>query len=344
MKTYRGIITGGKTYCTIDIAKLFFALCIVILHGGGYTAIQTPFDYYAEKIILRAAVPFFFVCSGYFLKSHLDKGKGIKSYCVRLLKPLLFFEAINVLIYVIEAVAENKDAVSIGKAVVKHVLFYPYGALWYLQACIVGAVILYLFYIRNRTGIAVTIGFALYGFALICNNYYFVISGNSTIKLIVDVYMDVFISARNGIFVGLFYLAIGFLLHNNKLGTVIEKTSFLLFSFALYFVEVFLLYGKEYIDDGALYLTHAVFVPSLFAFLCRHSINIPEKMSVTVRNYSTGIYLLHRIFLSLYGIFFAWVGYAPDEINLCLIVLISCATVCTIVYRLKCEPMYSLLR
>lgn len=35
MKTYRGIITGGKTYCTIDIAKLFFALCIVILHGGG---------------------------------------------------------------------------------------------------------------------------------------------------------------------------------------------------------------------------------------------------------------------------------------------------------------------
>ena len=53
---------------SIDIAKFFFSICIVVLHSDVYRGLPGMFPSLVEKLILRLAVPFFFIVSGYFLE------------------------------------------------------------------------------------------------------------------------------------------------------------------------------------------------------------------------------------------------------------------------------------
>jgi hypothetical protein len=41
----------------------------------------------------------------------------------------------------------------------RNIIFYPMGALWFVQACIVGALLLYPFLKRNKLSLAIACGF-----------------------------------------------------------------------------------------------------------------------------------------------------------------------------------------
>jgi len=75
---------ANENYDLIDLLKFFFAFCVMITHTG--LSKKISWGFYLQKLVCRLAVPFFFVCSGYFfaIKKHT------KEDLVRRLKKLWF--------------------------------------------------------------------------------------------------------------------------------------------------------------------------------------------------------------------------------------------------------------
>ena len=65
-------------YNVIDIVKLFMAFLVIGAHVG--TLFGTEYPQFVEFVVESAAVPFFFICSGYFIQNKIVKKKRISMY------------------------------------------------------------------------------------------------------------------------------------------------------------------------------------------------------------------------------------------------------------------------
>lgn len=333
-----------KTYKTIDVMKLFFANCIVILHSYAYEVLPGILSFAFEKAVLRLAVPFFFVVSGFFLGKKIKRKESvdtiIKVYVNRLLVPLLFWGGLNTLLEIHKLINESYSANEIVRQILKHIIFYPYGAMWYVYASVIGIVLLRPFLKSDKLNIAMIIGTCLYLFALLCNNYYFV-AESVGISSFIDNYMEIFVSARNGLFVGFFMLALGIKTADlEKLG---GYTSLIIavISYLMYLIEIIVIHNYTSIDDGALYITHIIFIPSFVLFISKIKLGIVStKFSKNCRNLSTGIYFQHRMWLAILSNF----GFAimKNSIVLAFTAIVVSIVVCRLVYKTKDERLIRL--
>ena len=57
-----------KKYNSIDLFKIFMAVFVVAIHTQPFIEKK----YYLYSLIIRSAVPFFFMCSGYLLYSKIE--------------------------------------------------------------------------------------------------------------------------------------------------------------------------------------------------------------------------------------------------------------------------------
>lgn len=57
----------GKRNAAIDLAKYIASILIVALHAGLFQDISSKLYFVTVQYICRFAVPFFLVCTGYFL-------------------------------------------------------------------------------------------------------------------------------------------------------------------------------------------------------------------------------------------------------------------------------------
>lgn len=337
-----------KQYSTIDITRFFFAICIVALHSYAFENLPKPIFFCIHKGIFRLAVPYFFVASGFFfMRGCLSDGEEyykhvytrMVKYCKRVLFPFVIFAIVNATQKLITISVNGRFSSSTVINVLKHILFLPYGPVWFLSACAVGILILSVFIKRNSINLALLTGGGLYIFALLCNNYYFLIQG-TIIQPIVDVYTTLFISPRNGIFTGFFFLALG-----TKCSMLVDKWenkrlfTALVFSYFLYLIECVTvqIVGIPK-DDGSLYIMHIVVVPILLLLTAQYSVDVDENLAKKLRNYSMGIYLLHAPIL-----WFLWLFSENGFINFIITIVIS-ITMCTISYRSKNKLINQLLR
>ena len=167
------------TYFAIDILKFIFALFIVILHTDVFNGSIV------EPLLFRLAVPFFFVCSGYFLNNKIIKNPHqsfyqikpiLYKYIRRLGLFLLVFEPIVMILYCIGLYHTYGDIKIVVFQSLRNIIFYPIGALWYIQGVIVACIMLIPFFLKNRIKYALILGIPLFIFALICNRYNFAIT------------------------------------------------------------------------------------------------------------------------------------------------------------------------
>lgn len=131
----------------VDFLKFFFCLCIVVIHCDSLSEINPDVKYFITQGLLRLAVPFFFVTSGYFLgkkiKEHPPKiDEVFKKYVKRLLVPLVVFSLINIILEIIKMIPYMSGPV-IFREIIRHVVFYPWGlfglcrlVLWEHYCCI----------------------------------------------------------------------------------------------------------------------------------------------------------------------------------------------------------------
>ncbi len=311
----------------IDFLKFFFCLCVVIIHCESLAGINSNVEFFITQGLLRLAVPFFFVASGYFLgKKVKETPEKIDSifikYIRRLLVPLVFFSLINIALETIK-MSFYMNGPMIFREIIKHIVFYPWGALWFVQACVVGACFLYPFAKKNNLEKAILIAVMLYSWALLCNNYFFVVQG-TFFEPYIHVFMNLCVSARNGIFVGFVYMAIGLFVAKKN----VRIPHFcIIVSFAVYLLEIFLIRNKASLDDSALYISQLLVVPIIFIKSSSFTLNISDAASLIFRKFSVGVYLLHRPVISVLDIIGA------NNIPRTFVVILVCVGISYLVYK-----------
>ena len=96
----------SKQYDSIDLMKFIFCLCIIGIHTNISSIFPKALQLLIGRGFFRLAVPFFFVCSGFwigkkYLKQPAELDIIIQKYIFRLLIPLIIFENINNLLEII---------------------------------------------------------------------------------------------------------------------------------------------------------------------------------------------------------------------------------------------------
>lgn len=317
----------------IDIFKFLFSICIIALHTDLLINTNVNINWYVTHLIFRLAVPFFFITSGFFYgKKILEEKSNIKEltkiYIKRLSYPFIFFLIIGLPFVIFQCYDGNIFKTVL--IIIQKILFYPWGALWYIGASIVAIFILSKFYQKKKFYFPILISFFLYLFALLCNSYYFTILDKPFLKDIIDLYMKFFLSARNGIFVGMLYISLGVILSKlykeNNLLSKKENIIGLLFIGIIYILEIYIIKNKITIDDNSLFISLPFLSFLLVSFLIQLNSNKEFKK---LRNLSTGFYLVHRPILEVIKLFVpSLTGVACFILTLLLSLII-----CLIIYK-----------
>ena len=105
---YNIMVQKKKNYSMIDVGKLFCAYCIVAIHTSLFSDISQSLHTIAMRYVTSFAVPFFMICSGYFLGVKIWRTENRESYRAvlnkyinRLLYPYIFWGILYFVIGVI---------------------------------------------------------------------------------------------------------------------------------------------------------------------------------------------------------------------------------------------------
>lgn len=286
----------------VDITKFLFAVGIVAIHSGCFAG-NDLFSWTIMHGVLRLAVPFFFCAAGYFFYKSLKKSNNIKvttqKYIKRLLIPFVFWLTINLPVVVVGYLNDGNSIIKILLKLMRDLVFYPWGAMWFVSALIVAVLLIVPFYKKHKLKKAVVIGLVLYLVGLVFNTYYFVVHG-TPLQGFVDAILQFAGSMRNGVFEGMFFVSIGMYTTELQSERRINRTAnmiVLFISYILLLVEVILVKDLLHADDSSLFVAFIAVIPCLFLFLSElPTLKIDTK---PFRNYSTGVYFSHRFFLAI---------------------------------------------
>ena len=157
-----------EEFDSIDIAKFIACILVVGIHTRALSTVLRDNYYFWDACIGKLAVPFFFVTSGFFLQRKLEKEKSkkavIKSQLYRLGIPLLFWESCNILILLPQMLLEKGYREGIFY-ILKSILFYPFGAMWYVQALIVAIPV--VVWLDTKNGLKLCVLFSMFLYSII---------------------------------------------------------------------------------------------------------------------------------------------------------------------------------
>lgn len=179
----------------IDLIKFLCSIMVFMVHIPFFTSLNSVpakfLDFGLRHCICRIAVPFYFVCSGYFLFRKMPlydpDAEIIKNYCFRILRLIATW-----LILLIMGGAYH---------------------LWYLSATVVAIVMLSLcLHWRVKYRHICILACLLYMIGLLGDSYYGLIAPLRKIKAfnaLIQAYAFVFETTRNGVFMGFIYIFMG---------------------------------------------------------------------------------------------------------------------------------------
>lgn len=77
--------------CVIDLAKLIAALLVVAIHTALFVDVDSNLYFVFNELLCRLAVPFFAICTGYYLSVNKVKRQWVKLVGIYLLWTILYF-------------------------------------------------------------------------------------------------------------------------------------------------------------------------------------------------------------------------------------------------------------
>lgn len=199
------------------------------------------------------------------------------------------------------------------------------------------------FILRKKTHYAIIPALALYVLSVLGNRYYFLIESTPFGQLYLQ-YEQIFLTTRNGLFVGLPFVLTGFLVshaepiltksHSKTTGFLVAA---MLFFFGTTCAEYILIHpytGRE----NALYFSYIALVPIVFA-LSAHFTQCSYNTKL-LRNLSTSIYLIHGPITSTVGVIIPMLLHIDSPWINAPVTLIAIAAVCALIYPKKMKPFY----
>ena len=242
-------------YNVIDVVKLFMAFLVIGIHVE--TLFGTEYPQFVDYV-LESAVPFFFICSGYFIQNKIvKKGKNIsvlKDSCKKYLKlyilwQVVYFPLALKYLLVNRHTFEDNLLYCLRKFFFAGEIVFSW-PLWYVHALIVAIIFIFLLQKCRMTLIhiwIISIIMMLIGYFI----NYCTTSANCNNKLTTICQNLVFIlgsADRNGPFRGFALVTTGMIIrqylhyikHEYAIGLICIITSWLLFIYSLPFYLIFL--------------------------------------------------------------------------------------------------------
>lgn len=337
-----------KNYNSVDVLKLFFSVCVVAIHTDLH--LDLPYGDFILSLVFRLAVPFFFAFSGFMLYQKVLADVPYKTaafaYIKRVLPAYAFFLVISLIFYTGQMwYIEGYGAAEIIPQLIFSVLLHPHGALWYVWASIIAILLLIPFVSRSKPEIGVVLGLLFYGLGLVGDTYSFLILGTGLERMI-DAYMSIAGTMRNGLTVGLLFISLGMCCAKYQERLTRRPAAVyaaLAVMYAAFFFEVYSTLYMGGRDGLSLYISFIWLIPTLL--LAAVITDIKFKWNYKeLRAYSVGIYYIHRPISYVLLIITILTG-IPMLYWLWFLITIGLAVAaCAIAYRFKIPFFYKILR
>lgn len=285
----------------IDKLRYIAAFIIVLLHSTPLIEVNDVAHFFLNNMLSRVAVPFFFLTTGFIVGMKV-KSQGVK-YIDRYIKASLPTYIIWSLIYIIpgvdflQSIEMNPQLYPAGLLVG---IFYlgTYYHLWYFPALFIG---LWILKWGIKKGWLKQLFFVATIFLLIgsTETYYGLIT-HTLLRNVLDAYFKIFITTRNALFFGLFYIVLGYLLNGYEIHNS-DTYKLLTFLFSIVFViEGVFLYRVERLDSNIL-LSAAPLITSLFLWAnnTEYEIWLPN-FKYSYRDLSKYYYFIHPLIVWAY--------------------------------------------
>jgi len=278
----------SQNYPWIDRVKYLVSFLVLIIHFRPLSDYNPIVDFSSAQIVARIAVPFFFISAGYFIGVNgLEKNvvmksikKNFKLYCV--------WSAIYLPFYILIYRAQYPNFL------LNFTVLGVYFHLWFIPALIFSLIALYYLSKFLKPLTITLIAFIFFVIGVFGDAYYGVLS-NGLFLDGMNKYLEIFTTTRNGLFFGLLFVSLGYLIQKTDITSKINvKVAWIGFivSYLLMFVEMGLLmtYTKPF--EYNMYFS---IIPTTF-FLLTICLKYPsDDKSIDLRNKATLIYFSHFI-------------------------------------------------
>lgn len=288
-----------KNYQLIDLAKLFFAICVIAIHSQ--FLLEYRFGYYINTNIYRLAVPFFFICNGFFLaKNNELSQENIRNRLIKIIKKYIFWCLLYTLMYSI-FVDWDFNYYNLIQDIIHVFTLTSTNIMWYLGVLLVYTVLIcyikddrklkIIFYI-SILGYLVGLSFTTYKYVFIGTNY----------ELFINFLGKLFTSNRYFLFT-IMYPLIGNFMYKSKIFN--KLTSFkllliLIISQVLLLIETSLFYNHSLVyNEYDYFLFTPIVVVFLFTLLSRLNVKLRNN-SLRFRNLSKDLFFYHYIFIFIF--------------------------------------------
>ena len=296
-----------KQYPAVDLGKYICALLVVAIHTYPFIDISPSFHLFFLSTICRLAVPFYFVCSSFFLFRKIRgpqiKDGSAKQIITAYLKRIGILYLIWAVIFIPYTLYDySKVGFSIGGLlgwIRNFLLNGSYYHLWFLPALMLATVIVWWLYKRKGLLQTLLVCLALYGVGWLLNVFGPFWETLPGVKIVYGFYMQLFGTARNGIFFAPMFVALGLMLSRTGKPNLKASATGFAISFFCLILEVTLYAALDVLSEQTcidLFLIPATYF--LFVLLTR--ISLPNKpVYRQMRQDSTLIYVSHMLFVPL---------------------------------------------
>lgn len=276
-----------RLYPGVDYLKLLFAISIVFTHTYCH-----DFGFLGSmfiNVVSVTGVPFFFICSGFFLKAGLDrhqtgdeKKKYYYNYVVRLLKMYVSWTIITIPVAIIIINSAYPESSVVFKCIYWIRMLFLSGSLgvyWYILALIISSFLLYHAEKKGSTLLLFIVSLIFFVWGELYNS-----SCNKGQPYFEWIHV-LFSSTRNFLNMGLFYMLLGFFL-SNRIEIFVKNTIsvvlLLVLSLVLRLVEI----SFFHTSIGVVFL-------ALLCFIAAVSTIHTDVNTVLLRRLSIGLYMIH---------------------------------------------------
>lgn len=304
--------TSKVTFPLVDFSKLLMALMVVAIHTRISSIIENTVGKSLIELLFSIAVPYFFVCSGYFV---FRKDKVGKFFFVNLKRYIRMYIVWTIVYFPFTMYSFYADKLTFKQSILsflrgflfvgEHAYSWP---LWYLLALIIGCMIVFIL-IKSELNISVIVLIAF-----IMNHIgklleYIHIHGIEfeCIENIVNLYFHLFLNTRNGLFFGFLYIAIGAFIAK---GGQIKSLR----------VNVLLLFSAFFLTYLNVLIGFPLLIFSLFNITLYKCTQYPSFWSENFRKLSTLIYFTHMLLLA--PVYILKFDIYPVVLYICCIVIL----------------------
>lgn len=293
-----------KRNYTIEIFRLISAIFVVAIHTKPFFDINFHLGILFQ-VITNVAVPFFFCISGYFISIKI-KENYIKNYSIKILKLYVFWSIIYFsydFFYVRIYIKDYNFLYAIISYIRGFIFSGSHGHLWFLPALIC-AVVLLNYFIKRKVSLKmisiVSIGLFIIGLIGHPEEYYYCFM-NGFVQNIMDIYIKIFMTTRNGLFFAFPMVFLGYYLGINKKIYNSYKYKKILFNLLIcLFLSCVEIYFSRYLGIENIRLEMNIFLPILMYYLMILIIKDPLNKyhnKIVDLDLSLGIYVIHGIYL-----------------------------------------------